>query len=122
MTEEDRKPYARGEKLLNLRKYFGPERRDIIMLWKNTDSVTFEGLDAREPKVTGSIATLLYRQHYGKSLSIEHWESTCNYYVKHFPYNPYGKNGVCDTVKQFTPNQILAMIFYRGVKNYSQML
>ena len=28
---------------------------------------------------------------YGKSLSIEHWEETCDYYIKHFPFDTYGR-------------------------------
>ncbi len=37
-----------------------------------------------------SVETGLYCQHYGKSLSIAHWEETCDYYVQHFPYETYG--------------------------------
>ena len=35
--------------------------------------------------------TGLYCQHYGKSLSIDHWEETCDYYMRHFPFDTYGR-------------------------------
>ena len=84
MTKEDRDAYVTGE-LYNFRKYFGPERRDILMIWRNKSEVKFEGLDKREPKVKGDIITKFYCQHYGKSLSEDHWEETCEYYSKNFP-------------------------------------
>jgi hypothetical protein len=28
---------------------------------------------------------------YGESLSVEHWEETCDYYVRHFPFESYGR-------------------------------
>lgn len=91
MTEGDDRPYS-GEMLLtNFRHFFGPERRDILMLWKNSDLVHFTGLDAREPVVQGSSELKFFCQHYGKSLSYEHWEATCEYYVNHFPLDSYGK-------------------------------
>jgi glycosyltransferase involved in cell wall biosynthesis len=91
MTVTDNAEYQQGQSLLNFRKHFGPECRNILMLWKNTSGVIYRGLDAREPFVSGDIAVRFYCQHYGKSLSIEHWEDTCEYYVNHFPYEPYGK-------------------------------
>lgn len=92
ITKEDKKPYIKG-KLWNFRKYFGPEYRDILMIWKNNKNIDFIGIDAREPIVTGNIITKFYCQHYGKSLSIEHWEETCNYYANFFPmYSEKWKN------------------------------
>lgn len=91
MTPGDSAPYQQGSSLLNFRKYFGPERRDILMLWKNTPEVKFRGLDSREPCVTGVEKAEFYCQHYGKSLSVEHWEATCDYYINYFPYEPYGR-------------------------------
>jgi len=84
MTENDQDSYVNG-KLINFRKYFGPEFRDILMIWKNKHSVKFVGIDAREPFVNGKIITKFYCQHYGKSLSIKHWEETCDYYSSFFP-------------------------------------
>lgn len=91
ITRDDSAPYQFGDQLFNFRRKFGPERRDILMLWRNKDTVRFEGLDAREPTVTGKVESKFFCQHYGKSLSVEHWEETCTYYVENFPYDPYGK-------------------------------
>lgn len=87
ITKEDFEPYKQGE-LVNFRKYFGPEMRPILMIWKNTPHVSFEGLDQREPKVTGNIVNRFYCQHYGKAMSVEQWEETCDYYAENFP-EPY---------------------------------
>jgi glycosyltransferase involved in cell wall biosynthesis len=88
MTADDHGPYTASRPLLNFRRYFGPERRDILMLWQNNASVRFAGLDAREPIVSGAITTRFLCQHYGKSLSEQHWAETCHYYAEHFP-EPY---------------------------------
>ena len=37
------------------------------------------------------VKTGLYCQHYGKSLSVDHWEETCEYYIRHFPFDTYGR-------------------------------
>lgn len=87
MTEKDQKSYQGGP-LLNFRKYFGQERRDILMIWKNKKKITFATkLVAREPDLVdeSKLITKFYVQHYGKSLGIEHWEETCDYYINHFP-------------------------------------
>lgn len=33
----------------------------------------------------GTIENLGYVRHYGKAISVEEWEKTCDYYGKHFP-------------------------------------
>lgn len=91
MTKGDDHPFVKGRRLLNFRRFFGPEYRDILMLWKNDHRVQFVGLDAREPLVPGDAEVKFFCQHYGKSISYEQWEATCNYYVNHFPWEPYGK-------------------------------
>jgi hypothetical protein len=91
MTPGDDAPYLPGTPLLNFRRYFGVERRDILMLWQNSDTVKFQGLDAREPVVSGVTDVNFYCQHYGKSLSYEHWDATCDYYSANFPWIPYGE-------------------------------
>ncbi|WP_069329134.1 glycosyltransferase family 2 protein [Paenibacillus nuruki] len=94
LTPFDSSPFKKGEELLNFRKKFGPERRDIAMIWKsNNPYIKYIGKDSREPNFPENlhIVTKFLCQHYGKSLSIQHWEETCNYYINHFPYEPYGK-------------------------------
>ena len=88
ITENDKNPVTNMTSLYNFRKYFGPEYRDIIMIWKNLDHICFEGTDAREPVGYNSYLQKFRCQHYGKSLSIEQWEETCEYYYQNFP-EPY---------------------------------
>jgi len=91
MTPDDCAPYQPNQELLGFRRYYGPERRDILMLWRNRPEVFFAEGHEREPGGIGRLRTDLYCQHYGKSLSIEHWEETCDYYIKHFPFDTYGR-------------------------------
>jgi glycosyltransferase involved in cell wall biosynthesis len=90
MTPDDQAPYIQGQRLLNFRHFFGPERRDILMLWRNTRHVRYRGLDAREPHGVNRISTQFHCQHYGKSISTVQWEETCDYYIRHFPAETYG--------------------------------
>jgi hypothetical protein len=91
MTPEDRAPYRSELPLLDFRRFYGPEQRDILMLWRNRPEIGFAEGDGRTPRGMKSVKTDLYCQHYGKSLSVEHWEETCDYYIKHFPFETYGK-------------------------------
>jgi hypothetical protein len=91
MTPDDCAPYKPGQELLGFRRNYGPERRDILMLWRNRPEVFFAEGHEREPGGISRLRTDLYCQHYGKSLSIEHWEETCDYYIKHFPFETYGR-------------------------------
>ena len=91
LTPYDHAPYRADLKLLNFRKYFGPEQRDILMLWRNLPEIGFAEGDGRTPHGMRRIRIDLRCQHYGKSLSVEHWEETCDYYIRHFPYETYGK-------------------------------
>jgi hypothetical protein len=89
MTPGDHAPYHSDCELLDFRRFFGPERRNILMLWRNRLEVIFA--NGREPAGVERVATSLYCQHYGKSLSVEHWEETCDYYMRHFPLDTYGR-------------------------------
>ena len=92
MTPDDHAPYQPGRALLGFRRFFGPERRDMLMLWRNRPEVSFaKRYHAREPDGVERVVTDLYCQHYGKSLSIDHWEETCDYYIQHFPFYTYGQ-------------------------------
>jgi hypothetical protein len=91
MTPEDHAPYRPDRQLLNFRRFYGPEQRDILMLWRNRPEIGFAEGNGRTPRGMARVKTDLYCQHYGKSLSVEHWEETCDYYIRHFPFDTYGR-------------------------------
>jgi glycosyltransferase involved in cell wall biosynthesis len=91
ITPEDREPYRPDRPLLHFRRFYGPEQRDILMLWRNHAGIGFAEGDGRTPRGMENIKIDLHCQHYGKSLSVEHWEETCDYYIRHFPYETYGR-------------------------------
>ena len=90
MTAEDQDPYTSDRKLMDFRRFYGPEQRDILMFWRNHAGIGFAEGDGRTPRGMTAEKTDLYCQHYGKSLSVDHWEETCDYYIQHFPYETYG--------------------------------
>ena len=64
MTPDDHAPYQAGRELLGFRRFFGPEQRDILMLWRNRPEVIFAQHHKREPDgiervVTGLIASTM---------------------------------------------------------------
>jgi hypothetical protein len=91
MTPDDHAPYSSDRALLDFRKFYGPEQRDILMLFRNRPEIVWAEGDGRTPRGMKSVKTELYCQHYGKSLSVAHWEETCDYYIRHFPYETYGR-------------------------------
>ena len=91
MTPEDCEPYKYDLPLLHFRRFYGPEQRDILMLWRNRPEIGFSEGHGRTPVGMERVKIGLYCQHYGKSLSVEHWEETCDYYISHFPFETYGK-------------------------------
>jgi glycosyltransferase involved in cell wall biosynthesis len=61
------------------RQFMGPEYRDIPMLFKVNPKIRFV---QRIPQGYGSpIALGGYVKHYGKAISVEEWDKTCEYYV-----------------------------------------
>ena len=91
MTPEDCAPYCPDRPLLHFRRFYGPEQRDILMLWRNRPDIHFAEGHGRHPVGMRNVKVDLYCQHYGKSLSVDHWEETCDYYIRHFPYETYGR-------------------------------
>lgn len=76
ITEEDK------DKNYTERKYIGPEYREILMMYRNLPDIKYEFLDQREmilPK-TAKIINTGYVKHYGKAISVQEWEKTCDYY------------------------------------------
>lgn len=69
------------------REFIGPEYRNIIIAFRNLPTLDYSSPDQREVHLRhkGKIIDCGYIKHYGKSVSIEQWEETCNYYSKYFP-------------------------------------
>lgn len=62
------------------RVYMGPEYRDIPMLFKVNPNIRFSG---RIPSGIGKSVFGGYVKHYGKAISVEEWDKTCDYYINH---------------------------------------
>ena len=68
------------------RKFLGPEYREIIMAFKNSNQLRYENADQREVSLgDGIIINEGFVKHFGKAISIDEWEKTCEYYSNHFP-------------------------------------
>jgi len=73
------------------REYLGPEYRTIKMMFRNRPDAKYYRRDQREIAfLSGKVETLEagYVKHYGKAISLEEWEKTCDYYWLNFP-EPY---------------------------------
>lgn len=87
LTPDRCAPYTGGD-LAALPRMWGPEFRDILMLFP-VATARYRGLDRREPIVNRPPGLApVFVKHYGKCLTVEHWEETCTYYSEHFP-EPY---------------------------------
>ncbi len=81
ITEEDKDlHYSQRTKL-------GPEYREILFMFKCSNALGYYMRDQRECALTprSRVARLGYVKHYGKSISIQQWEDTCEYYATTFP-------------------------------------
>lgn len=69
------------------REYVGPEYRTITMFFRNSQYLSYDKPDQRivnlEPGIKVFIAG--YIKHFGKGISVQHWEETCQYYINHWP-------------------------------------
>jgi glycosyltransferase involved in cell wall biosynthesis len=74
ITEEDKDAHFLE------RKWMGPEYRDIPMLFKVHPKLVFT---QRIPKNYGKPKLAGLVKHYGKAISVEEWDKTCEYYVNH---------------------------------------
>ena len=72
------------------RKWMGCEYRRIVMAFKNSPYLRYHIPDQRIVTLPPNARTIDagYVKHYGKAISIEEWEATCDYYANHFP-EPY---------------------------------
>lgn len=87
LTKEDKSSFLKGQQLYNFRKYFGPEKRDILMIWRPRKRVFFKMPVARTPEgiPENKIITKFWCQHYGKAVSVKQWDLKCIYYAENFP-------------------------------------
>ena len=58
MTPGDHAPYQADCELLGFRRFFGPERRDILMLWRNRPEVIFAKRRAGRRRTCGDRSLL----------------------------------------------------------------
>jgi len=67
------------------REYIGPEYRTIIFFFRNGINARFDLPDHRMPHLpqNAKVKTAGIIKHYGKGISVEQWESTCDYYIEH---------------------------------------
>lgn len=81
ITEEDK------ELDYSHRKWMGPEYRNIPMIFRMKAALGWHYPDQRIcTTVPGSIELESgYVKHYGKSISVDEWEATCDYYIEYFP-------------------------------------
>ncbi len=85
LTRDRQEVYCVGDSLSEVPRMWGLEYRDIIMLFR-PDKAEWEHTGAREPNINGTVILAPTKvKHYGKCLSVEHWEETCRYYATHHP-------------------------------------
>jgi glycosyltransferase involved in cell wall biosynthesis len=96
LTREAHNPYV-GGRLCDVDRLYGPERRDILMMWRAGRRFRYLGRDQREPvpALGASVRTAaVHVKHFGKAISVEQWDATCEYYSQHFP-EPYRSRWLC---------------------------
>jgi glycosyltransferase involved in cell wall biosynthesis len=88
MTKDDKEPV---EKLENARKYFDPVPREIPFIFHRS-AMYHGGIKCeRYPKIPtmeGFFPKVLHKglvQHYGRAISKEEWDKTCDHYIKNVP-------------------------------------
>lgn len=72
------------------RKWIGPEYRRIPMLFREHADLLFSPGICRIPRIPSDYRIYHggFVKHYGKAISVEHWEEKCKYYTEHFD-EPY---------------------------------
>lgn len=70
------------------REWIGPEFRTIVFFFRNMPGIRYHLPDQRIvtlPENVGKIPIAGDIKHYGKALSVEAWEKTCDYYINFWP-------------------------------------
>ncbi len=80
-------PEDQDEKDWNKRAWVGPEHRTFVFFFRNSPYLEYHKPDQRivtlVPDAKIVIAGII--KHFGKGLSVEHWEATINYYIDFWP-------------------------------------
>lgn len=87
LTEETGEPYTEG-RLWDTDRMWGPEYREIGYLFKKNNAFYPSDVpNVRQPSLTEGdwITEDVLVKHFGKCLSIKHWEETCDFYIKTSP-------------------------------------
>lgn len=74
--------------LYSERDFVGPEYRTITMFFRNHPALSYDKPDQRVvslPRDKRKVITAGFIKHFGKGISVAHWEATCDYYANHFP-------------------------------------
>ncbi len=69
------------------RRWIGPEFRTIPFFFRNSPYLCYNKPDQRIVNMEPGIQIPIHGdiKHYGKGFSVEHWEATCDYYIKFWP-------------------------------------
>lgn len=71
----------------NKRNFVGPEFRTIVFFFRNSDYLSYDKPDQRIVNLPPNAKIIISGivKHYGKGLSVDHWEETCEYYINFWP-------------------------------------
>lgn len=75
-------------KYYDYRDFVGPEYRTIVMFFRNHPDLSYDKPDQRVvnlPNDHRAVVVSGYIKHFGKGISVKHWEETCQYYINYFP-------------------------------------
>jgi len=86
------------EKSYKERKFMGPEYRDILTLFRPINGLRFY---SRVPQANFiNIGHKGFIKHYGKAISVEQWEETCNYYINFLYESQPGNSTISEKWKK----------------------
>lgn len=82
ITPEDKDEFDHNKRLM-----VGPEYRTIVFFFKNSPYLRYNKPDQRIVDLPPGCQIVVSGivKHYGKGLSVEHWEETCRYYIDFWP-------------------------------------
>lgn len=87
ITPDDVDKTYQGD-LIALRTWCGPEYRPIMFLFKHDPNRLWKWTNSRMPTIDlkNDLAVMEgYVRHFGKCISVSHWEETCDFYISNSP-------------------------------------